>query len=128
MFKHQEKTQRKIEIINRLDELKQEIQKLDEQVKYNEGTITRWIYTIVIAAVMAVAAIPAAYQFLGEDGLMLGVVFTIICLSIALAGYMQYEVLRDWNKELRNERKWSLHDRVQLFQKLDDLRSTPDWK
>lgn len=128
MFKHQEKTQRKIEIINRLDELKQEIQKLDEKVKYNEGTITRWIYTIVIAAVMAVAAIPAAYQFLGEDGLMLGVVFTIICLSIALAGYMQYEVLRDWNKELRNERKWSLHDRVQLFQKLDDLRSTPDWK
>lgn len=128
MFKHQEKTQRKIEIINRLEELKQEIQKLDEQVKYNEGTITRWIYTIVIAAVMAVAAIPAAYQFLGEDGLMLGVVFTIICLSMALAGYMQYEILRDWNKELRNERKWSLHDRVQLFQKLDDLRSTPDWK
>lgn len=128
MFKHQEKTQQKIEIINRLDDLKGAIQELDKMIKRNEGTITRWIYTICIAAVMAVAAIPAAYRFLGEDGLMLGVVFTIISFSMALGGYMQYQVVQDHNKELRNERKWSLHDRVQLFQKLDYLQSTPDWK
>lgn len=128
MFKHQEKTQQKIDIINRLDDLKGAIQELDKMIKRNEGTITRWIYTICIAAVMAVAAIPATYRFLGEDGLMLGVVFTIISFSMALGGYMQYQIVRDHNKELRNERKWSLHDRVQLFQKLDYLQSTPDWK
>jgi hypothetical protein len=128
MFKRQEKTNRKIQIILKLDELKESGKKLNRKIKQNEGTITRWIYTICIAAVMAVAAIPAAYEFLGEDGLLMGGLIAVVAGVIAMTGYLQLDLLREENKQLRNDLKWVVRDRIQLGEELDMLRSTPDWK
>jgi hypothetical protein len=77
---------------------------------------------------MAVAAIPAAYEFLGEDGLLMGGLIAVVAGVIAMTGYLQLDLLREENKQLRNDLKWVVRDRIQLGEELDMLRSTPDWK